>query len=130
MCAELETEKGHLIVYGTILGVYGNRHPTFLSDLKRQMEDLLRLSKLGAAICFCGDYNCSFSDNYYFTGAGRNAIVNGLNACNLTILTKAQPECIDHIALTEGFAGNGKVEITEWNQRKTLSDHKGIVVSF
>ncbi len=130
ICVELETEKGNLIMYGTIIGVYGNRHSSFMSDLERQMDDLLRISKLDTAVCFCGDYNCSFSDNYYFTGAGRNAILNGLKACNISIMTKEQPDCVDHIALTEGFVGNGKVEITEWNQMKILSDHKGIVISF
>ena len=130
ICVELETEKGNIIVYGTIIGVYGNRHSSFMPDLERQMGDLLRLSRLDTPVCFCGDYNCSFSDNYYFTSAGRNAILNGLNTCNISIMTKRQPECVDHIALTEGFVGNGKVEIAEWNQMKTLSDHKGIVISF
>lgn len=130
LCVELETEKGNLIVYGTIIGVYGNRHQTFLPDLMRQMDDLRRLSKLGTAICFCGDFNCSFADNYYFTAAGRATILNGLKDCNLSLLTANQPECIDHIALTEGFIGSAEVKIVEWNQAKTLSDHKGIAVSF
>ena len=130
LCVELETEKGNLIVYGTIIGVYGNRHQTFLPDLMKQMDDLRHLSKLGVAICFCGDFNCSFADNYYFTAAGRSAILHGLMDCNLSLLTENQPECIDHIALTEGFAGSAEVKIAEWNQAKTLSDHKGIVVSF
>ena len=130
LCVELETEKGNLIVYGTIIGVYGNRHQTFLPDLVKQMDDLRRLSKLGVAICFCGDFNCSFADNYYFTAAGRSAILDGLMDCNLSLLTENQPECIDHIALTEGFDRGGEVKIAEWNQAKTLSDHKGIVVSF
>lgn len=130
ICVELETEKGNLIVYGTIIGVYGNRHQTFLPDLMRQMDDLRRLTKLGSAVCFCGDFNCSFADNYYFTAAGRAAILNGLKDCNLSLLTADQPECIDHIALTEGFAGSTEVKIAEWNQSKTLSDHKGIAVSF
>ena len=130
VCVELETEKGNLIVYGTIIGIYGNRHQTFLPDLMKQMDDLRRLSKLGAAVCFCGDFNCSFADNYYFTAAGRVAILNGLMDCNLSLLTENQPECIDHIALTAGFAGSAEVKIAEWNQAKTLSDHKGIVVSF
>ena len=130
ICVELETEKGNLIVYGTIIGVYGNRHQTFLPDLMRQMDDLRRLTKLGSAVCFCGDFNCSFADNYYFTAAGRAAILNGLKDCNLSLLTADQPECIDHIALTEGFAGSTEVTIAEWNQSKTLSDHKGIAVSF
>ena len=130
ICVELETEKGNLIVYGTIIGVYGNRHQTFLPDLMRQMDDLRRLTKLGSAVCFCGDFNCSVADNYYFTAAGRAAILNGLKDCNLSLLTADQPECIDHIALTEGFAGSTEVKIAEWNQSKTLSDHKGIAVSF
>ena len=130
ICVELETEKGNLIVYGTIIGVYGNRHQTFLPDLMRQMDDLRRLTKLGSAVCFYGDFNCSFADNYYFTAAGRAAILNGLKDCNLSLLTADQPECIDHIALTEGFAGSTEVKIAEWNQSKTLSDHKGIAVSF
>ena len=130
LCVELKTEKGNLIVYGTIIGVYGNRHQTFLPDLMRQMDDLRRLSKLGAAICFCGDFNCSFADNYYFTAAGRAAILNGLKDCNLSLLTENQPECIDHIALMEDFVGDAEVKIAEWNQAKTLSDHKGIAVSF
>jgi len=130
LCVELETEKGNLIVYGTIIGVYGNRHQTFQPDLVKQMDDLRRLSKLGAAICFCGDFNCSFADNYYFTVAGRTAILNGLKDCNLSLLTKDQPECIDHIALTEDYIGNSNVRIKEWNHKKTLSDHKGIAVSF
>ena len=50
LCVELETEKGNLIVYGTIIGIYGNRHQTFLSDLMKQMDDLRRLSKLGVAM--------------------------------------------------------------------------------
>ena len=130
ICVELETEKGNLIVYGTIIGVYGNRHETFLPDLMKQMDDLRRLSKLDKAICFCGDFNCSFADNYYFTVAGRTAILNGLKDCDLSLLTKNQTVCIDHIALTEHFVGNIDVKIEEWNQMKTLSDHKGIAVSF
>jgi len=130
LCVELETERGNLIVYGTIIGIYGNRHQTFLPDLVKQMDDLRRLSNLAAAICFCGDFNCSFADNYYFTAAGRTAILNGLKDRDLSLLTKNQPECIDHIALTKCFVGNDDIQIEEWNQAKTLSDHKGIAVSF
>lgn len=130
LCVELETEKGNLIVYGTIIGIYGNRHQTFMPDLLKQIDDLCRLSRLGTAICFCGDFNCSFKDNYYFTAAGRETILNGLTDCGLYLLTVNQPECIDHIALTKGFVGKAEVKIEEWNQTKSLSDHKGIAVSF
>lgn len=130
LCIELKTEKGNLIVYGTIIGVYGNRHPSFMPDLMKQMEDLRRISKLDTAICFCGDFNCSFADNYYFTSAGRSAISRTLADCDLTLITEQQPECIDHIALTNGFIEDAEPEIKEWNQSKKLSDHKGITVAF
>ena len=46
----------------------------------------------------------------------------------LALLTKNQPECIDHIALSKAFVTDSAVQITEWNIGKTLSDNKGIVV--
>lgn len=130
ICVELETERGNLIVYGTIIGVYGNRHTSFLPELRQQMDDLHRLSKVEAGICFCGDFNCSFVDNYYFTNAGRNAILNGLKESGLSLLTKERPECIDHIAVTKKFIGDAPIQIEEWNYDKRFSDHKGIAVSF
>lgn len=130
LCAELETEKGNLIVYGTIIGVYGNRHKTFLPELMKQTDDLRRLSGRGVPICFCGDFNCSFADNYYFTAAGREAILKCMKDCGLSLITKEQPECIDHIALSESVVGNAELKIEEWNRERTLSDHKGIAVSF
>lgn len=129
LCVELATEQGNLLVYGTIIGVYGNRHLSYLPDLMQQMDDLHRLSRIGAGICFCGDFNCSFADNYYFTNAGRNAILNGLAENNLSLLTRDQPECIDHIAVTRDFIGDASIKIEEWNNDKELSDHKGIAVT-
>ena len=46
---------------------------------------------------------------------------------NIYLLTGNQPECIDHIAVSKNFASNKKVNISEWNLDKSLSDHKGIV---
>jgi endonuclease/exonuclease/phosphatase family metal-dependent hydrolase len=48
--------------------------------------------------------------------------INGLE-----LLTRKQPECIDHIAISRGFVGESAVRVEEWNYDKTLSDHKGIV---
>ena len=129
LCVELETERGNLLVYGTIIGVYGNRHPSFVPDLKQQMKDIDRFSKLGN-LCFCGDFNCSFADNYYFTNAGRDAILTGLQTNRLSLLTKDQPECIDHITVTRDFVRDASVQIEEWNLDRRLSDHKGVAVSF
>lgn len=129
ICVELETERGNLLVYGTIIGVYGNRHPSFLPDLVQQMDDIRKLSKLGIAMCYCGDFNCSFADNYYFTTVGRNKIISGLRENRLSLLTQDRKECIDHIALSNGSVRGHSLQIEEWNEEKRLSDHKGIAVT-
>ena len=75
LCVELETENGNLIIYATIMGVYGNRHASFISDVKAQVKDIYNLISTGKAVCICGDYNCSFADNYYFTKESRNILL-------------------------------------------------------
>jgi len=129
VCVELATEYGNLIVYGTIIGVFGNRHSSFLPDLTKQMNDVERLSGMNNNICFCGDFNLSFADNYYFTAEGRKRVLTQFEKCGLSILTGNQPECIDHIAISDCFVNGHPCSIEEWNQDKQLSDHKGIAVS-
>lgn len=128
LCAELETELGNLIVYGTIMGVFGNREISYGQDLQKQIEDIRRLSELGR-ICVIGDYNCSFSDDYYYTKKGRELLRRCLKENKISVLTAERSECIDHIAVSEDFVANTDVTVEEWNYDKTLSDHKGIVVS-
>lgn len=130
VCAELKTEVGNLLVYGTIIGTLGNRHPSFMEELCCQCDDIRRLSQLGDGICVCGDFNCSFSDNYYFTRAGRAALLNLFHDTGLTLLTERQSECIDHIALSGDMVSSKYPILEEWNVDKRLSDHKGIVVTF
>ena len=126
LCVELETETGNLLVYGTIIGIIGNRDESFKQDLLLQVKDYTRLSQAGN-ICICGDFNCSFSDNYYFTRFGRETLLTSFADNNISLLTGNQQECIDHIAVSENFAGDNKVTVSEWNLDKSLSDHKGIV---
>ena len=127
VCVELKTDKGSLIVYGTIIGIYGNRHKSYIPDLLSQAKDIERLVK-EKNVCVVGDFNCSFADNYYYTKDGRAALEDVLIRNDIALLTRAQPECIDHIAVSNGFANGLNVETNEWNLNKTLSDHKGIVV--
>ena len=127
-CAELETEQGNLIVYGTIMGVFGNREASYARDLQKQIEDIGRLSGLGN-LCVVGDYNCSFSDNYYYTKSGREALLQCFQENNMTVLTADRAECIDHIAVSTTFLSEAEVTVKEWNTDKTLSDHKGIVIT-
>ncbi len=127
ICVEMETEKGRLIVYGTIMGVFGNREKSYLPDLDKQMEDIKHLSALGN-ICVIGDYNSSFSDNYYYTKVGRDKVIKVFHETGIKILTEKQLECIDHIAISEQFCDGANITLREWNMDKSLSDHKGIVV--
>lgn len=126
-CVELQTERGKLLVYGTIMGIFGNREGSYRRDLQRQIEDIQRLSKLGS-LCVIGDYNCSFSDDYYFTKIGRDMLVKCFEKSGITVLTASQSECIDHIAVSAGFLSGLEMTVEEWNGDKTLSDHKGILV--
>lgn len=130
LCIELETEYGNLLVYGTIIGIYGNRETSFSRDLEKQIKDFQRLKADGKSLCICGDYNCSFSDNYYFTKAGRNTILQMFSQNHIRLLTEKTAECIDHIAVSAEFVGVRNIHIEEWNCDKSLSDHKGIAVSF
>lgn len=127
LCVELSTPKGNLLVYGTIIGILGNRHPSFKEELNRQCRDFKRLSTEGK-LCICGDFNCSFADNYYFTKADRAWLLHSIGENKISLLTRYQPECIDHIAVSKDFMDGYDVRFFEWNTDKSLSDHKGIVV--
>jgi endonuclease/exonuclease/phosphatase family metal-dependent hydrolase len=126
VCVELMTERGALLVYGVVIGIYGNRHKNFMEDLQSISADIERLTATGKNLCVCGDFNCSFSDNYYYTKAGRTALESMFSRSNLKLLTRNQPECIDHIALSRGFVGASAVIVEEWNLGKALTDHKGV----
>ncbi len=127
ICVELETEEGSLLVYGTIMGVSGNRRSSFKEDVVKQAADFRRLTSEGRALCVCGDYNLSFADNYYYTKFGRETIQQVFDECRIRLLTAEVPECIDHIAVSEGWAVGKTVRIREWNEDRRLSDHKGIL---
>jgi len=127
-CAEIKTEKGNLLIYGTIVGIFGNRNENFKTDLPKQIIDFKTLST-NHNICIIGDYNISFSDNYYFTNWGRNELNNSFLENKITNLTQHLPETIDHIAISQEFIGTAHLEIHEWNLDKKLSDHKGVCIS-
>ena len=128
ICVELETERGPLLVYGTIFGIHGNRRPSFKQDILQQMADVRRLTDGSRALCIGGDFNCSFADNYYFTNWSRQEILHTFADCDMELLTGAQPECIDHIAISRNFSRAEAAAVEEWNLDKKLSDHKGICI--
>lgn len=126
ICVELATPIGNLLVYGTIIGINGNRHPSFKNDIVRQCEDFKKLASIGS-LCICGDFNCTFSDNYYFTKYGRDTLEQIFVDTKINLLTRNQMECIDHIAISQDFIANGNITVAEWNFDKSLSDHKGTI---
>lgn len=130
LCLELETEKGNILVYGTIMGILGNRRSSYQKDLEEQCKDICKFVDEGYNICICGDYNCSFSDNYYFTKEGRQLIEDTFEKCDIELLTRESKECIDHIALSNKLIDNQRFKPNEWNHEKKLSDHKGICIEF
>ena len=118
ICVELETEFGNLLVYGTIIGISGNRNKNFNQDLLKQIEDFKILSEKN--ICVVGDYNLSFADNYYFTKFGRDTLLKNFSELKIEILTKNCAECIDHIAISKNFLSNRKFNFGEWNFLEVL----------
>ena len=128
LCVELKTDFGNLKVYGTIIGIYGNRNVNFNIDLIKQIEDFEKLSK-SDNLCIIGDYNISFADNYYFTNLGRGELNISLDRNNLELVTREREKCIDHIAISKQIIENRNIEIAEWNENYKLSDHKGILAT-
>jgi endonuclease/exonuclease/phosphatase family metal-dependent hydrolase len=125
MCSFFVTPLGPLAVYGTIIGTHGNRGHQFNEDLAEQVLDFDGISKQ-VPVCIAGDFNMSFSDNYYYTKNGRETLSNCFEQNDLVNLTASLPECIDHIVVSKQFLGGREVKLTEWNLDKSLSDHKGV----
>ena len=128
ICPEVATPKGNLLVYGTIIGIHGNRRKSFNEDLEKQLQDFDRLATMN--ICIAGDFNMSFGDNYYYTKHGRDSLNESFSKNQVINLTAGLSEAIDHICISESFAGGASVNMEEWNSGKTLSDHKGVCVEF
>jgi len=93
-----------------------------------QLADFERLAK-DQNLCIAGDYNLSFSDNYYFTTSGLNCLLDSFNKNKINILTQDVRNCIDHITLSSEFCSKFSVKISEWNLDKKLSDHIGVMIS-
>lgn len=128
LCVELATERGNLLIYGTIIGTH-DVTTVFPQDLARQIPDIERLSAIGP-LCVCGDFNCFFTGRAWPSRTGRDALLQTFSQTHMKLLTKEQPDCIDHIAISEQFLGKDAVKIEEWNCDYRLSDHEGIVVCF
>ena len=128
ICTYLQTPFGDLSIYGTIIGIYGNRRANFKTDLDLQIADWKRISASGN-MCIAGDFNISFGDNYYYTQEGRDKINVLFEELNITNLTASIPQNIDHIAISDSYMQGLQYKTAIWNDDKKLSDHIGICVS-
>lgn len=127
ICVQFETPFGDLSLYGTIIGIYGNRRKNFTEDLDQQLVDFDKIAK-SSNFCIAGDLNMSFSDNYYYTKEGRQKLNSSIERLSLVNMTANIPQNIDHIIMTRTFVGERNINIEIWNLDKTLSDHIGVAV--
>jgi endonuclease/exonuclease/phosphatase family metal-dependent hydrolase len=128
ICMGLDTPLGKLIIYGTVIGIFGNRDKGFDPHLKMQLADWRGLSKLGN-ICIAGDFNISFADGYYYTKAGRNQIDDCFRELKIDLPTRGILNNIDHIAISDPFLNSVDRKTETWNEDKTLSDHIGVCLT-
>lgn len=124
VCTEIETPMGTLTVYGSIIGVFGNRQPHFDNDLSGQLTDLERLFKR-KLICFAGDLNTTFSGRAWPSKKARQTLIDAFEKYKLSNTTANIEGTVDHIVLSKSFIENKQLEIETWNHDKKLSDHVG-----
>ena len=127
ICVKFNTPIGELAVYGTVIGIHGNRRKSFIDNLDKQLSDFGKIAKSGN-LCIAGDLNISFSDNYYYTKDGRQKLNSSFEELNLINLTAVIPQNIDHIIMSRTLVGGRSINIETWNLDKTLSDHIGVAV--
>ena len=128
VCTDIPTPFGLLTVYGTIIGIFGGTKPPFHQDLQSQLLDFDRIFP-GKKVCLVGDYNIIFSGQAYPSHLARETLNDVFQKFALTNLTATISDCVDHIALSDSFIKNKKVNIDTWNLDKVLSDHIGISVT-
>ena len=127
ICEVLDTPVGNIAVYATIIGIYGNRHPNFKTDLELQLQDFKSIGTQ-YPICIAGDFNISFCDNYYYTKEARDKLNKSFNELGLINLTDKVQNNIDHIVISQQLLSVSEVKCHVWNLDKKLSDHIGVMV--
>lgn len=128
VCTDIETSFGSLTVYGSIIGVFGNRQPRFNNDLKGQLAYFMTIFPK-RQVCLAGDLNITFSGQPWPSNKARQALVEAFNALELTNTTSNIADTVDHIVLSNEFLKNKQLKIDTWNEDKKLSDHVGHVLT-
>jgi exonuclease III len=128
VCADIETPNGRLTVYGSIIGVFGNRQPRFDNDLNGHLTDFERLISSNM-VCIAGDLNVVFSGRPWPSRRAKDTLLNAFDKYNLTNTTSQIDANVDHIILSNEFLRDKNIRIETWNIDKTLSDHVGHVLN-
>lgn len=124
VCCDIETPLGTLTVYGSIIGVFGNKQPRYDNDLYGQLADIERLYP-NRPICFAGDLNTTFSGRVWPSKKARQTLNDSFEKYKLFNTTSSIQDTVDHIVLSRSLIENKQLEIQTWNQDKKLSDHVG-----
>jgi hypothetical protein len=124
VCADIETPKGRLTVYGSIIGVFGNRQPRFDNDLNGHLTDFERIIS-NKMFCLAGDLNVTFSGRPWPSIKARDTLLNTFQKYNLTNTTSYIDNNVDQIVLSNEYLSDKHLQIETWNIDKTLSDHVG-----
>lgn len=128
VCTELETPYGLLLVYGSIIGVFGNKQPKFNNDLVGHLTDFERLFK-NQNICIAGDFNITFTGQAWPSKVARQKILDVQEKYKLVSETQKITNAVDHILLSEHFIHGKELEIYTWNNDKKISDHEGYMLT-
>ena len=128
VCAELKTDLGDLIIYGTVIGVFGGKGDGFKKDLKNQTSDFKKFD-LEKNYCIVGDFNVFFSGYNYPSKIARTELNEVFTLLQLKNLTGSISENVDHVVISNEFLKDKMTTIEIFNSDKKLSDHIGICLT-
>ena len=124
VCVDIDTPLGLLTVYGTIIGVFGNRQPRFDNDLNGQIGDFKKLITNQHA-CIAGDFNITFAGQAWPSAKARQTLSESFLKHKMINTTAAILGTVDHIVISDSFLEDMDCRFETWNQDKGLSDHVG-----
>ncbi len=123
--ATIATPYGPLLMYATIIGVFGGKGTRFNEDFDACCSDLSSLQSRGN-LCVVGDFNVAFSGYPYPSKAAVLHTRRAFEEAGLRILTAAHEDVPDHIACSEGFLDSVRVETCIIPSPTWLSDHAAV----
>ena len=130
LAIELETAFGKLLVYGTIVGIFGYSRDKdrFVKDFNEQESDFNKIFA-NENVCLVGDLHISLSGWRYPSKQYRENSNNIINQFDLDKSTGNLDDNIDNIIISKKFIKNREIQIELFNVDKKLSDHIGICLT-